>query len=351
MAGRRSRVHDPFTGGAGNEDCLRRLGAHAQGDGTDCIAAPECDGERRIATIAGDYCSVKLHRRLREENSWRSDCRADRDCSGLDGYGAISPGERPLVAQKTARMARRYSRDVHAPAAGAAHGARSSCRSCGDTGEKGIDFQIMVGGEGEQRASLEARARALGVSDNVVFIGYVEDQQLPLCYAACDAFVLPTAELECFGLIALEALAAGRPVLGTSVGAIPEILSQLNEDWLALSASAQDIAALLERFLRGKLESPKPEALHTFVADAYSKQRLVGTLVDAAWRGNAFARYVPNNAPALGFLKLWASQYAGIIVADFLKKELALLLVPRRRGDQAPAPRLSLNAAPQTECL
>ena len=80
--------------------------------------------------------------------------------------------------------------------------------------KKGIDFQIMVGGEGEQRASLEARARALGVSDNVVFIGYVEDQQLPLCYAACDAFVLPTAELECFGLIALGGrdLAAGRPV-------------------------------------------------------------------------------------------------------------------------------------------
>ena len=58
----RYTIHSPVE--LGNEDCLRQLGAHAQGDGTDCVAAPECDGERRIATIAGDYCSVKVHRRL-----------------------------------------------------------------------------------------------------------------------------------------------------------------------------------------------------------------------------------------------------------------------------------------------
>jgi glycosyltransferase involved in cell wall biosynthesis len=50
----------------------------------------------------------------------------------------------------------------------------------------------------------------------VTFLGRVEDRLLPLAYAACDAFVLPTRALECFGLIALEALSAGRPVLSDS---------------------------------------------------------------------------------------------------------------------------------------
>ncbi len=143
-----------------------------------------------------------------------------------------------------------------------------------------LRFRVVLGGEGEMRAALERQAQAQGLTQIVRFLGRVEDDDLPLFYAACDAFVLPTAELECFGLIALEALSAGRPVLATPVGAIPEIIEQVNPAWLARSPSAQGIAELLAKFLRGELDPRTPAALHTFVEDKYSRDRLVNQLIE-----------------------------------------------------------------------
>jgi glycosyltransferase involved in cell wall biosynthesis len=104
---------------------------------------------------------------------------------------------------------------------------------------------------------------------------------LPLAYAACDAFVLPTAELECFGLIALEALSAGRPVLATPVGAIPEIIRKYETSWLANSAKVEDIAELLEQYLSGKLPEYTPDQLHKQTDRDYNSGKLLDEFVEA----------------------------------------------------------------------
>ena len=110
---------------------------------------------------------------------------------------------------------------------------------------QGHKFHLMIGGSGSMRRRLEEQAKTLGLNNSVTFLGKIEDRDLPLAYAACDAFVLPTAQLECFGLIALEALSAGQPVLATPVGAIPEIIRNFDASWLARSADPEDIADLL----------------------------------------------------------------------------------------------------------
>ncbi len=74
------------------------------------------------------------------------------------------------------------------------------------------------------------------------FLGFIPDNELPLYYQASDAFVLPTRELEGFGLVAVEALACGTPVLGTPVGAIPEILGELQPDLMFEGIGPEDIA-------------------------------------------------------------------------------------------------------------
>src|SRR5207249_11624167 len=61
------------------------------------------------------------------------------------------------------------------------------------------------------------------------FLGFIPDETLPSYYHAADVFVLPTRELEGFGLVTVEALACGTPVLGTPVGATPEVLSGLED--------------------------------------------------------------------------------------------------------------------------
>jgi glycosyltransferase involved in cell wall biosynthesis len=134
----------------------------------------------------------------------------------------------------------------------------------------GRTFHVVVAGDGELRESLVARAASLGLSVAVTFPGAVPDDRLPLMYGAADTFVLPTTELECFGLIAIEALACGRPVLATPVGAIPEVVGQLEPRWLATHPGRDELVALLGAFLDGELPTHAPEVLRAFVARRYS---------------------------------------------------------------------------------
>jgi len=63
------------------------------------------------------------------------------------------------------------------------------------------------------------------VSDKIIFTGYVDEVTLKKSYALCDVYVCPS-RLEGFGLTILEAFAAGKPVVATNVGAIPELLQK-----------------------------------------------------------------------------------------------------------------------------
>ena len=108
---------------------------------------------------------------------------------------------------------------------------------------------LLIGGAGPLRAELESLASSLGVRDQVRFLGYIPESDLPRFYQAVDLFVLPTRELEGFGLITAESLASGTPVLGTPVGAIPEILRPLDPSLLFQDQSAQGMAEDIRRFL------------------------------------------------------------------------------------------------------
>lgn len=131
------------------------------------------------------------------------------------------------------------------------------------------DFVLVIGGQGLSRVMFEEMAATLGVDDIVRFVGRVADAILPDMYAAATAFVLPTLELECFGIIAIEALASGVPVLATPVGAIPEILSPVEPRWLASTASATDVAKLLTRFLHNELPNHTAAELRAYAVDKY----------------------------------------------------------------------------------
>jgi len=151
---------------------------------------------------------------------------------------------------------------------------------------EGVEFRLMIGGSGPLRAKLEEQQRELGLDAVVRFLGRLEDDQLPLAYAGCDAFVLPTTELECFGLIAVEALSAGRPVLATPVGAIPEIVGRFEPSWLAKSAEVDEIASLLRSFLKGKLPLHDPQWLHQEAHRHYGRDIAVRAYVHAMLEGN-----------------------------------------------------------------
>lgn len=117
------------------------------------------------------------------------------------------------------------------------------------------EAELYVAGDGPLRDALERTATRLGVADRTTFLGYVPDAALPGVYAAADVFVLPTTELEGFGLATLEALASGTPVVGTPVGATPEVLSDLAADpavperMLVPTTSADALARLMRAWI------------------------------------------------------------------------------------------------------
>ena len=89
----------------------------------------------------------------------------------------------------------------------------------------------------------------------MVFTGFVERQELPLLYNACDLFVFPSF-YEGFGLPVLEAMACGLPVITSSVSALPEVAGDAGvmvvpSDAAALAAAMGEIIA--DNVLSGKL--------------------------------------------------------------------------------------------------
>lgn len=86
------------------------------------------------------------------------------------------------------------------------------------------DALLLIGGKGKMKTFLNSYANTLGLKDNVRFLGYVPDNMLPSLYASSDVFVLPSITAESFGITLLEAMATGTPVIGSSVGGIPEVI-------------------------------------------------------------------------------------------------------------------------------
>lgn len=101
---------------------------------------------------------------------------------------------------------------------------------------------LAIAGKGPRRESLEQQAQALGLQDQVKFLGYLPDDQLPIAYQAADLTVVPSQSLEGFGLILLESLACGTPAFCTPVGGMPEVIAPLSPDLISRSTEAAAIA-------------------------------------------------------------------------------------------------------------
>lgn len=88
----------------------------------------------------------------------------------------------------------------------------------------GRDTDTAPGGQ-SFKAWIEAKARNEGFQDNLIFKGFISAAELPILYSVCDAFVLSSRK-ESFGLVVLEAMACGAPVVSTSVGIVPELIKE-----------------------------------------------------------------------------------------------------------------------------
>ncbi len=108
---------------------------------------------------------------------------------------------------------------------------------------------VLLGRDWGERARLEAEARRLGVAGQVRFLGQLEERsQYRAVFRRARLFVLPS-EWEAFGLVLLEAMAAGCPVLATEVGGVPEVLEGGRAGALVPYGDPAALAREIERLL------------------------------------------------------------------------------------------------------
>jgi len=84
--------------------------------------------------------------------------------------------------------------------------------------------RLYVAGKGIMAGFLGLLVESLDLQDAVTFMGYVSEEALPWLYRLCDVFVLPSVSAESFGITLIEAMAAGRPVVASRIGGVPEIV-------------------------------------------------------------------------------------------------------------------------------
>lgn len=126
------------------------------------------------------------------------------------------------------------------------------------------DRLLLVVGGGVAREDLERRAATLGLGDHVRFLGQVSDEDLVAAYRAADVSVVPSLALEGFGLVVLEALACGTPVVSTDAGGLGEAVEGLDP---GLVVPAGHVAALADRLAAARSGAeplPSPEACRAY---------------------------------------------------------------------------------------
>lgn len=153
---------------------------------------------------------------------------------------------------------------------------------------------VAIAGDGPMRAEWETLAHVLGVSDQVRFLGEVADDALPALYHAAHGFVLPsTAPSEAFGLVQLEAMACGLPVVAARASA--GVSSVHIENETALLVPARDPAALraalvrlwADDYLASRLGHAGRQRVRAFYELEHILDRTVAWLLQSARNGRS----------------------------------------------------------------
>lgn len=118
--------------------------------------------------------------------------------------------------------------------------------------KEGHTVRLLICGSGSDEEALKQYVWELGIGNNVDWVGYVEYNDVPDILGRLDALVLPSQTVprkwkEQFGHVLIEAMAMGIPIIGSSSGAIPEVIGR--DDLIFQEGKYQDLANIMKRIL------------------------------------------------------------------------------------------------------
>jgi len=113
------------------------------------------------------------------------------------------------------------------------------------------NYNLQIAGSGDLSAYYQRLSSQLQIDKYVEFIGFASDEELPKIYKSADLFVFPsTGKAEAFGLVVLEAMSSGLPVLASDLPGVRTLIQ--NKDFLVKPGSIDSLAEKLELVLNDK---------------------------------------------------------------------------------------------------
>lgn len=113
------------------------------------------------------------------------------------------------------------------------------------------DIKLIVGGEGVLRDHYRKVSKSMSLSENVEFVGSVPQETLAEYYNSCNLFVLPSTDptRETFGIVLLEAMACGKPVVATEIAGAAEDIKESNAGLIVGPGDKEGLAEAMLRIL------------------------------------------------------------------------------------------------------
>lgn len=138
---------------------------------------------------------------------------------------------------------------------------------------------IVVGPGIRLRRKYEKQVKRNNLRD-VVFVGYVPYDELPRYYKTADIFCAPATGWESFGIVLLEAMAVGKPIIASNVGGYARLITHGDEGWLVPPKNEQALAQSLIALLKDEPLRQKMGAKGRLKAQGYSWETIAQRVLD-----------------------------------------------------------------------
>lgn len=113
-----------------------------------------------------------------------------------------------------------------------------------------INLKALVVGRGEETTAFKNKVDTLGIENNIVFLNERKNDELNYIYNSLDIFIFPTKLPESLGLVGLEAMACGLPVIATNIGGIPDFLKEKKNGFLFRSGETEELVGKILYYLQ-----------------------------------------------------------------------------------------------------
>ena len=146
------------------------------------------------------------------------------------------------------------------------------------------DFKLVIAGDGPSRDELKAKSYKQKAGRSIIFTGRLSQEEVKYVMKDCYVFVLPSLS-EGFGRVFIEAMALGKPAIGSNVGGVPEIIKDGENGFLIEPKDTQALALKIEELIiKPMLAHKMGEAGRKFVQENFSNAKYIKNYVDMIYK-------------------------------------------------------------------